>query len=267
MAVDLRWLDAYSASWGAFTAQEKAAGWPESMTPVQLARIQRPVADENCGVAMRVNHQQDRFPFTEYRTPARTAQDVLLYALGAACKSGALACTAIVNRYKDKNRVAGIVLLPGGKARGGDRNIIEETIYRVTASSFATWLHAQGEAPSKHAAAWFEVRGVAWPPVAEAGSSEPTDWAGMVESFKNRRKGATWSDAERTILQVEFSKRCGWKRADDGTTWIKDSGVQKAMAKELKGMGRSSLDRHLGDGPNQSAAAFTDMANAFTGTR
>lgn len=43
--IDLRWHDACSAS-RAFTAEEMAGGWPDSMTPAQLAGIQRPYIPE-----------------------------------------------------------------------------------------------------------------------------------------------------------------------------------------------------------------------------
>lgn len=44
--IDLRWHDACSAS-RAFTAEEMAGGWPDSMTPAQLASIQRPYIPED----------------------------------------------------------------------------------------------------------------------------------------------------------------------------------------------------------------------------
>ncbi len=101
---------------------------------------------------------------------------------------------------------------------------------------------------------------------ADHAADVPTDWAGLVKSVKGRRKGALWSDGERAILRAEFIRLNGWKRADDGTTWVKDSGVQKAMAQELE-MSRQSLDRHLGNVPDHAAAAFSATARALTGTR
>lgn len=99
-------------------------------------------------------------------------------------------------------------------------------------------------------------------PVADA----PTDWDGLVASFKGRRKGAPWSDTERAILRAGFNLRNGWRHSDDGRTWVKDSAVQEAMAREL-GMHRQALDRHLGDGPDTAASAFSAMGNTLTGTR
>lgn len=94
-------------------------------------------------------------------------------------------------------------------------------------------------------------------------TAEPVDWPGLVAAFKGRRKGAPWTDAERTILQAEFHKRGGWKRVGSG--WGKDSGVQTALAMEL-GLKRQALHKHLGEGPAAGAAAFASMSNAFTGT-
>lgn len=139
-------------------------------------------------------------------------------------------------------------------------------IRRITPEAFAAWLHAQGEAPSVHVAAWFEALGIAWPPVAGAESEAPTDWAGLVESFKKRKKGTPWNDNERAILQAEFNRRKGWRLQSDSVTWGKDSSIQAAMAQEL-GMQRGALDRHLGDGPDQGQSAFAAMSNAFTGAR
>lgn len=141
-----------------------------------------------------------------------------------------------------------------------------KTTRRITPEAFAAWLHAQGEAPSVHVAAWFEALGVAWPPVAGAASEDPTDWAGLVESFRIRKKRTPWSDNDRTILRAEFNRRKGWRLQSDGVTWGKNSSVQSAMALEL-GVGRSALDRHLGDGPDQGQSAVAAMVNAFTGAR
>ena len=67
--VDLQWHDACSVS-RAFNAEQKAAGWPESMTPAQLAALQRPYV---CGDA-----------------DGRRAQWALRGALLAACQAGDL---------------------------------------------------------------------------------------------------------------------------------------------------------------------------------
>ena len=39
-----------------------------------------------------------------------------------------------------------------------------KTINRVTPAAVAAWLHAQGQEPSEHVRAWFDAKGVAWPP-------------------------------------------------------------------------------------------------------
>lgn len=67
--VDLQWHDACSAS-RAFTAEEKAAGWPADMTPAQLAAMQRPAAHGD--------------------SQGRRAQWALRDALTAACEAGEL---------------------------------------------------------------------------------------------------------------------------------------------------------------------------------
>lgn len=38
-----------------------------------------------------------------------------------------------------------------------------KTTHRITPAAFAAWLHEQGQEPSKHVAAWFSAKGVAWP--------------------------------------------------------------------------------------------------------
>lgn len=258
MMVNLKWRDACSAS-RAFGALELAAGWPEAMTISQLAAMQRP-------------HPRGD-------AEARRACLALGSALKAACKDGSLPheVTAQVKRTPlvdhVPNRFSSNALWPDAYARdgrplayttGGDEYTVQHQ--RVRPQDFATWLHAQDEAPSVHIAAWFEARGVAWPPVAGAVSEAPADWEGLVESFKTRKKGRPWSDDERAILRAEFSRRNGWRRADDGATCSRDSGVQEAIAQEL-GMKRQALDRHLGDGPDHGASAFSSLANAFTGKR
>lgn len=93
----------------------------------------------------------------------------------------------------------------------------------------------------------------------------PTNLEGLVASFKDRRKGAPWTDGERAILRAEFHRLGGWRRADDGT-WAKVSAVQVEMAQKL-GMSRQALDRHLGKSPDHAASAFASMGTTLTGTR
>ncbi len=76
-AIDLAWHDACSAS-RAFTAEEKAAGWPDSMTPQQLACLQR--------------------PFVLGDKQGRAANRALAGALQAACTAGELAHTVETRR-------------------------------------------------------------------------------------------------------------------------------------------------------------------------
>ena len=46
--------------------------------------------------------------------------------------------------------------------------------YRIDAHAFATWLYTQKQEPSAHIAVWFEVRGVAWPPVLAVAPDDAT---------------------------------------------------------------------------------------------
>lgn len=155
MAVDLRWHDACSAS-RAFSQQEKAGGWPESMTAVQLAALQRPY---KLGDAAGMRHSRS-----------------LLSALDSACDEGDLPHDAISSikrsprvdhipsRYENTRLWPDAYVLDGfalAYSTGGEEYTVITRL--VHPKDFAAWLHAQGESPSVHISAWFEARGVAGP--------------------------------------------------------------------------------------------------------
>lgn len=256
MVVDLKWRDAM-AVWSigaAFSRELQAAGWPEFMTPAQLAGMQRPW------------HQGDL-------KIGRRASNALGAAIVAACNAGEITFNrSVLRRQTVKAR-----FIPhepyGGRGRDGVRVSVghweqakfeDVETWSISAATFAKWLHNQGEAPSQHIAAWFASQGVAWPPVAVAApvADTPLDWPGMVEAFKTRRKGQPWSPEEVGLLRAEFQKRGGWRKSDNGKTWSKAADVQEAMAGEL-GMKRQALDRHLGANPDHGQAAFGAMGGTL----
>ena len=163
MAVDLRWRDACSES-RAFTQAEIDGGWPESMTTGKLAAIQRPYPSGNAA--------------------GSRACRALASTLDVACEDGSLVHESsqhikltmrvdhVPNRFSDNALWPSAYVRDGAAyaySTGGDEYTV--TRRRVRPKDFAAWLHTQGEAPSKHASAWFEVRGVAWPLAVNAAAS------------------------------------------------------------------------------------------------
>ncbi len=257
--VDLRWHDAYSASRGAFTAQEKAGGWPDRMTPVQLAALQRPyVYGDKAG---------------------RRACWALRDAIEAASEAGSLAHealtevkqTPLVDRspipFPGSSRWPAAYVVEGrpvAYTSGGEEYTV--THRHVSPQAFAAWLHAQGQEPSGHIAAWFEVRGVAWPPVAQALLEVPSGLESLRASRATRRKNAPWTPEQVEALRALFQERGGWKRSADGAGWSRDAAVQQQLATDL-GLTRQALDGHLGrHGPESGAPVFRSMSSALTRT-
>ena len=257
MIVDLRWLDAWSEA-GCFSQAEKDAGWPDAMKPEQLAALQRPGKE-----------------LEQKRKRARLAS-----AIDAACKQGALVHAVGVKQsiQPPKEYEPGFSTTaenwPAAYVRDGrplayttEARTIETRFFSIAPGDFAAWLHAAHEEPSAPIAVWFEVRGVAWPPVLAVDADTVADWPGLVALVKSRRKGARWTEVEVTILRAEFARRGGWSREADGQPWVKNSSIQSDMATELGFSARSALDRHLGDGPDRGAAVMSSAVGALTGTR
>ena len=257
MIVDLRWLDAWSVA-GCFSQAEKDAGWPDAMKPEQLAALQRPGKE-----------------LEQKRKRARLAS-----AIDTACKQGALVHAVGVKQsiQPPKEYEPGFSTTaenwPAAYVRDGrplayttEARTIETRFFSIAPGDFAAWLHAAHEEPSAPIAVWFEVRGVAWPPVLAVDADTVADWPGLVALVKSRKKGTRWTEGEVAILRAEFARRGGWSREADGQPWVKNSSIQSDMATELGFAARSALDRHLGDGPDRGAAVMSSAVGALTGTR
>ena len=257
MIVDLRWLDAWSEA-GCFSQAEKDAGWPDAMEPEQLAALQRPGRE----------------------LEQRRKRALLVSAITAACKQGALVHAVGVKQFVQPSKTynPGFSTTagnwPAAYVRDGrplayttEARTIETSFFSIAPGDFAAWLHAAHEEPSAPIAVWFEVRGVAWPPVLAVDADTVADWPGLVVLVKSRRKGTRWTEVEVTILRAEFARRGGWSREADGQPWVKNSSIQSDMATELGFSARSALDRHLGDGPDRGAAVMSSAVGALTGTR
>ena len=279
MVVDLRWSDAM-AMWGvrmAFTPEQRQVAWPEFMEPRQLAALQYPWGKGD----------------TERRGLCWKLRDGLI----AACAAGQLECTALTveppaspadedvfrpiplsdgwsidpsPEWTERSFLGGTLRTPRRVPQKPQHSPSEATArleYRIGAHAFATWLHAAHGLPSAHIALWFEVRGVAWPPVLAVDADTVADWPGLVALVKSRKKGTRWTEGEVAILRAEFARRGGWSREANGQPWVKNSSIQSDMATELGFSARSALDRHLGDGPDRGAAVMSSAVGALTGTR
>ena len=257
MIVDLRWLDAWSVA-GCFSQAEKDAGWPDAMKPEQLAALQRPGKE-----------------LEQKRKRARLAS-----AIDTACKQGALVHAVGVKQFVQPSKTynPGFSTTaenwPAAYVRDGrplayttEARTIETRFFSIAPGDFAAWLHAAHEEPSAPIAVWFEVRGVAWPPVLAVDADTVADWPGLVVLVKSRKKGTRWTEWEAAILRAEFARRGGWSREAEGQPWVKNSSIQSDMATELGFSARSALDRHLGDGPDRGAAVMSSAVGALTGTR
>lgn len=252
MAVDLRWRDACTAS-RAFTAEQKAAGWPETMTVAQLAAIQR--------------------PYQPGEGAGRRSAAALQAALDAACKEGGLVHEAqskvvrtlvvdhVPTRLNDPSNWDPAYVRDGqayAYSTGGDEYTVTSRL--VSPRAFASWLHSQGEAPSTHVSAWFSAKGVAWPPievvaVAPKQSAFPlADFAALVayraaqksvnvEAGKPR-KNIPWTDGNQLdVLRAEYGRRDSNTGAADGIAkalTISRQAVEAALKAERKRQGNAS---------------------------
>ena len=164
MIVDLRWLDAWSEA-GCFSQAEKDAGWPDAMEPEQLAALQRPGRE----------------------LEQRRKRALLVSAITAACKQGALVHAVGVKQFVQPSKTynPGFSTTaenwPAAYVRDGrplayttEARTIETRFFSIAPGDFAAWLHAAHEEPSAPIAVWFEVRGVAWPPVLAVAPDDAT---------------------------------------------------------------------------------------------
>jgi hypothetical protein len=129
--------------------------------------------------------------------------------------------------------VAGLLKNTVRESRFSGRN------YMIEAADFAAWLASQGETPSKHIAAWFTVRGVAWSHVgtdatAAGTSSFPlADFAALVAYRKANtkgegkgKKGPSWALGNQIdVAKAELILRVG--------TGITESDALNAMGRAL----------------------------------
>lgn len=137
---------------GTFSNAEKNAGWLDAMTPRQLASLQHPrVAGD---------------------THWRQAQRDLAAVLVAVVKSGGL----VAEQHTESRSVLDEAGTEAARQWARDRNAepaeqyktVQELVYRVRPSHFATWLQQTHQQPSGYAQAWFKAKGIAWPPGAAA---------------------------------------------------------------------------------------------------
>lgn len=200
---NLKWRDAVAAAFRYFTREQANAGWPENMTPAQLAGLQRP-------------HLGSGAPESLRRCQSLASKIV------TDCQSGELLSTATTrtpqpakppvqqrSRFasdgwlnRDGFMIAGMPARIGYREPGTPPKPV--TTYHVTAADFAAWLAAQGEKPSEHIAAWFDAVGVDRDarPIAP-----PTGWQPRTEHGLLRFDG---TDAGRLV------------RLADLVTWLMD---------------------------------------------
>ena len=134
----------------AFSAEDRRAGWPEAMSPEQVAALQRPYAEDD--------------------EVGGRAWDALHSALLAACDSGQLPAESqtvrVVLEYVQPRWTGDVQTMPKyAEPLAGD-----EPRYSIAPAAFAVWLHAQDAEPSAHVAAWFKAKAVAWPLVVASGA-------------------------------------------------------------------------------------------------
>jgi hypothetical protein len=150
---NLKWRDAMAVLGRYFSANEKLAGWTESLTTKQIAVLQRP----------------HKWIGTEQTELCKA----LVSELVKACRNGELASTmvampattAILRKKESSNPLAHSEYLRG---KDGGENLVKAILlsfhapptietYLVTAQDFKNWWKLQGEVPSVHIQAWFDA--------------------------------------------------------------------------------------------------------------
>lgn len=185
MTVNLAWRDAMAAV-GSYAAEDFDAGFATSIAHTLVAAIQRPYERPAAPTAA------DRM----FGSPGYQHMMAMRWQLEADCVAGVL-----------KNTVRNT------KVTGRS--------YMIEASDFAAWLASRGETPSKHVAAWFAVRGVAWPPASadvKAGEDSPfplSDFPALVTYRKantkgegRSKKGPSWALGNQIdVAKTELARR------------------------------------------------------------
>ncbi len=152
MTVDLKWRDAMAiASWAFKTHAEHAAGWPENMTPHQLAALQR--------------------PWVRTEPASKLRCEALILAIHADCDADRdrlphTTTSHVEQKQWSKQIPVRFDSMYWDGAHGKIRTVrgvtdVEVKTHHIAAAPFAEWLRTQGEEPSQYIAHWFKVRGVA----------------------------------------------------------------------------------------------------------
>ena len=242
MTVNQAWRDAMTEAGRAFNHEEQKAGWPQTMTPWQLASLQRPFANGDI--------------------KGRTSCHALFHGIEDDCKAGAIQITAEAKEKVTPGRF--IETASSGpnwtagrwgfdSARTGHYKpptVRQWTEYRITAITFVEWLAAQEIEPSRHVAAWFKSQGVttakATPVPAPAAQVEPVPERSAPDSPPPRilKKIALireleheWptierdlSEASRNGLSEAKADKHGYWDADKARQWADSNGKLKKSA-------------------------------------
>jgi len=163
----------------------KLDGWPQSMTPDQLAALQSPELAKGWRV-----------------------DKALLLAINESCSAGDESCTAGTLIHETITETHYLIDYEINISTVGNVAIIE-----VAAPDFADWLAAQGETPSERTQNWFSAVGVAWPPGAPevalpaSGAPEESLLPG-VPVPKPRRPGRkpSWETIAKPYLQKLYGE-------------------------------------------------------------
>lgn len=174
MTVNLAWRDAMTQAGREFTAAEQAEGWPQTMKPGQLARLQRPYknADRDgraAAAALRntlldacATGELDHTTTTERVISAVEADFSPIPLAGIASRDWETRGFEAAN-YEHRSFLGGTLRT----AYTQPAQYKDVTRHHITAPAFAAWLTAQGMEPSPHVAAWFKARGVGCAPAGE----------------------------------------------------------------------------------------------------
>lgn len=159
----LAWRDALAAvPFETFTPAEKAAGWPQALTPAQLARLQRPYTDRKDRNAHRACQALEQtiaeavasgaLPHTvqEHSTP-ESWKEVTNAPDPFAAYFGDQGFAS--REWLDRDSRSGVTIRQRIPAKSWQT-------HHITAQAARAWLAAQGEAPSPHVAAWFAGAGL-----------------------------------------------------------------------------------------------------------
>jgi len=232
--VDVLWLRACEVAGSTLTAAEKAGGWPASMRPDSLTALQWPA--EAVGVR---------------RTLGTAVKD--------ACEGGGLPCGRDVktSRVQSPDRIpnrmtqardwpACYVIDGRPYAYTPEPYMVETVTYHVAPAAFAGWLAVQKMEPSEHMRAWFDVKGVAWPPAVAADPAQKADaspfpladWSALV-AYRKANRGRDWGPGNQLVIaKAELGQRIAGGKATE-------SDALEEMAKELGMRSREALRKVL----------------------